>query len=106
MAVDNTQFSIAVHILVGVAKHQYVNTAQLAQSVNTNPVFIKRIVGTLAKSGLLVAARGRHGGNRLAQLQDVVNNPRGCKVLVSKGRLLKLAAKHQDLVPTDGNHSN
>ncbi len=36
------------------------------------------------------------------QLQDVVNNPRSCKVLVSVGRLLKLAAKHQDLVPTDG----
>ncbi len=34
------------------------------------------------------------------QLQDVVNIPRSCKVLVSKGRLLKLAAKHQDLVPT------
>ncbi len=42
----------------------------------------------------------------IAQLQDVVNNPRSCKVRVSKGRLLKLAAKHQDLVPTDGNHSN
>ncbi len=28
------------------------------------------------------------------------------RVLVLKGRLLKLAAKHQDLVPTDGNHSN
>ncbi len=40
------------------------------------------------------------------QLQDVVNKPTGCKVLVSKGRLLKLAAKHDDLVPIDGNHSN
>ena len=40
------------------------------------------------------------------QLQVVVNNPRSCKVLVSKGRLLKVAAKHQDLVPTDGNHRN
>ncbi len=36
------------------------------------------------------------------QLQDVVNIPRSCKVLVSKGGLLKLAAKHQDLGPTDG----
>ncbi len=40
------------------------------------------------------------------QIQDVVNNSRSCKVLVSKGRFLKLAAKHQDLVPTDGNESN
>ncbi len=28
-----------------------------------------------------------------SQLQDVVNNPKSCKVLVSKGRLWKLAAK-------------
>ncbi len=28
------------------------------------------------------------------------------KVLVSKGRMSKLAVKHEDLVPTDGNHSN
>ncbi len=34
------------------------------------------------------------------------NNPRSCNVLESKGRLLKFATKHQDLVPTDGNHSN
>ncbi len=40
------------------------------------------------------------------QLQDVLNDPRSCKVQVSKGRLLKHAVEHQDLVPTDGNHSN
>ncbi len=33
-------------------------------------------------------------------------NPRSCKVLVSKGGLLKHPAKHQDLVPTDGNDRN
>ncbi len=67
MAADNTQFSIAVHILVGIAKHEHVNTTQLAQSVNTNPIFIKRIVGKLAKSGLLLSSRGRNGGNCLAR---------------------------------------
>ena len=67
MAADNTQFSIAVHILVGVTKYEHVNTAQLAQSVNTNPIFIKRMVGKLAKSGLLIASRGRNGGNRLVR---------------------------------------
>ncbi len=67
MAADNTQFSIAVHILVGIAKHEHVNTAQLAQSVNTNPIFIKRIVGKLAKSGLLISSRGRNGGNCLVR---------------------------------------
>ncbi len=31
---------------------------------------------------------------------------RSCKVLVSMGRLFTLAAKHQDLAPTDGSHNN
>ncbi len=67
MAADNTQFSIAVHILVGITKYEHVNTSQLAQSVNTNPIFIKRIVGKLAKNGLLISSRGRNGGNCLAR---------------------------------------
>lgn len=67
MAADNTQFSIAVHVLVGIAKYKHVNTVQLAQSVNTNPIFIKRIVGKLAKNGLLISSRGRNGGNCLVR---------------------------------------
>lgn len=67
MASDNTQFSIAVHILVGIAKYAHVNTSQLAQSVNTNPIFVKRIVGKLAKNGLVLSARGRNGGNSLGR---------------------------------------
>ncbi len=39
------------------------------------------------------------------QLQDVLNNPKSCKLQVSMGRLMKLVAETQDLVPTDGNHS-
>ncbi|MFM2479591.1 Rrf2 family transcriptional regulator [Celerinatantimonas sp. MCCC 1A17872] len=67
MASDNTQFSIAVHILVGIAKYAHVNTSQLAQSVNTNPIFVKRIVGKLAKNGLVLSSRGRNGGNSLVR---------------------------------------
>ncbi|EKO3438860.1 Rrf2 family transcriptional regulator [Vibrio fluvialis] len=67
MAADNTQFSIAVHILVGITKYEHVNTSQLAQSVNTNPIFIKRIAGKLAKNGLLNSSRGRNGGNCLVR---------------------------------------
>lgn len=67
MASDNTQFSIAVHILVGIAKYAHVNTPQLAQSVNTNPIFVKRIVGKLAKNGLVLSSRGRNGGNSLVR---------------------------------------
>jgi len=64
---DNTQFSIAVHVLVGVARYGQVSSCDLAGSVNANPVFIKRIIGKLAKSGLVVSSRGRLGGNQLAR---------------------------------------
>ncbi len=40
------------------------------------------------------------------KLEGVWEEPRSYKVLVSMGRLLKHATEHQDLVPTDGNHSN
>ncbi|WP_051937195.1 Rrf2 family transcriptional regulator [Erwinia sp. 9145] len=73
VAVDNTQFSIAIHILVGSARYMHVNNAQLAQSVNANPIFIKRIVGKLVKSGLLVSSRGRNGGTSLAREADAIS---------------------------------
>lgn len=66
MAIDNTQFSIAVHVLTGVAKYGQVSSIKLAESVNANPIFIKRIVGILVKNGLLLSFRGRNGGNQLA----------------------------------------
>ncbi len=44
--------------------------------------------------------------NPRVELQDMLNNRRSYKVLVPKGRLMKLVAEHQDLVPTDGHLSN
>jgi hypothetical protein len=40
------------------------------------------------------------------ELQDVENNHRSCIEQVSKGKLMKLLADPQDLVPTVGNLSN
>lgn len=67
MSNSNTQFSIAVHILVGIAKYGKVNSSELAGSVNANPIFIKRILAKLSASGLISSSSGRNGGSVLAR---------------------------------------
>lgn len=67
MSNSNTQFSIAVHILVGIAKYGKVNSSELALSVNANPIFIKRILAKLSSSGLVSSSSGRNGGSVLAR---------------------------------------
>ncbi len=46
---------------------------------------------------------GRKRACHMTLLAETLEGWRNLQKLVSKGRLLKLAAKHQDLVPTDGN---
>ena len=64
----NTQFSIAVHILAGLAYRCDKNTtsAQLAMSVNTSPSFVRRTLAKLSKAGLVETATGKAGACWLA----------------------------------------
>jgi Rrf2 family protein len=59
----NTQFSIAVHLLAGLACHQErdVTSGELAGSVNTSPSFVRRILAKLSKAGLVETATGKAG---------------------------------------------
>jgi Rrf2 family protein len=66
----NTQFSIAVHLLVGVAcgcNEQGVTSGHLAESVNTSPSFVRRTLAKLSKSGLIETATGKAGACWLAK---------------------------------------
>lgn len=64
----NTRFSMAVHIMTALAYlAEKVSSDLLAQTVNTNPVVVRRILGDLSRAGLIVADRGKHGGFRLAR---------------------------------------
>lgn len=67
MASVNTQFSIAVHLMAGLAHREVMVTSEaLAGSVNTNAVFVKRILAKLSKAGLVRAFSGKSGGCVLA----------------------------------------
>jgi DNA-binding IscR family transcriptional regulator len=64
-----TRFAVATHILLLIATEQdmaAVTSARLADSVNTNPVVVRRICGRLIRAGLIHVRRGR-GGAQLAR---------------------------------------
>jgi Rrf2 family protein len=65
----NTQFSIAVHLLAGLACgcDQGITSGHLAQSVNTSPSFVRRILSRLSKAGLARTATGKAGACWLAR---------------------------------------
>ena len=60
---------MAVHILALLAKNQDANlkSDQIARSVNTNPVVIRRVLGQMSHAGLVISQTGAFGGTRLAK---------------------------------------
>lgn len=59
---------MAVHILTALAYlAEKVSSELLAQTVNTNPVVVRRILCDLNRAGLIHAERGKTGGFTLAR---------------------------------------
>lgn len=68
----NTRFAVAVHVLVALAYRAGfgdpgATSEELARSVTTNAVVVRRILGLLAKAKLVQGRGGRSGGYELAQ---------------------------------------
>ena len=66
----NVQFSIAVHILAGLAcgcDQKGVTSGHLAESVNTSPSFVRRTLAKLSKAGLVETTTGKAGACWLAR---------------------------------------
>jgi len=66
---NNVQFSIAVHIMAGLACRggKDIKSGDLAMSVNTSPSFVRRTVAKLSRAGLVKTATGKAGSCRLAK---------------------------------------
>ena len=72
----NSQFAIAVHILTVLAKAGEGNNVKsdyIAVSVRTNPVVIRRVLGDLNQSNLVISQTGASGGTRLAKCPNKIN---------------------------------
>ena len=68
MITGNSRFAVSVHILAYLAFRQgaAVPSAEIAGSVSTNPVVIRRLLSALVKARLVSAQKGANGGYALA----------------------------------------
>ena len=66
---STSRFAVAVHVLTLMAwsEDEPLKSEQIAVSVNTNPVVIRRMLCELAEDKLVVSHTGSTGGSRLAR---------------------------------------
>lgn len=74
---SNSRLTIATHILAWMAlvetgRADPVTSERIARSVNTNPVVIRRLLGALARKGLVKSHRGANAGWTLATSADAI----------------------------------
>ena len=73
---DSQRFPVAAHVLAYLAHKDAltaasaVSSSELAQSVATNPVVVRRVTAMLARAGLIGTRRGASGGAWLIQPAD------------------------------------
>lgn len=65
----NSRFAVAVHALAVIAWHADArhSSREIAGSVATNPVVIRRLLAQLSRAGIVESAHGAKGGFRLAR---------------------------------------
>ncbi|MFI5360414.1 MAG: Rrf2 family transcriptional regulator [Elusimicrobiota bacterium] len=65
----NSRFGVAVHVLalLALGADERRSSREIAGSVATNPVVIRRLLAQLARAGLVESAHGATGGFRLAR---------------------------------------
>ena len=73
----NSRLTIAIHILsymiaVGKKRPDPVTSDQIAASVATNPVVIRRMLGPLRREGIVISHRGAKAGWTLAKPADAI----------------------------------
>ncbi len=87
-----SRFTMAVHMLGLAALRQAegrVTSEEMARSINTNPVVVRRLLGHLCRAGLLEVRRGAGGGVWLSRppesitLRDVYEAVEAGEVLVA-----------------------
>ena len=66
---NNTQFSIAIHVMAALACgcDKNITSSALAASVNTSPSFVRRVLAKLSRAGLVETATGKAGKTWLAK---------------------------------------
>ena len=70
----SSRFAVAVHVLSLMAwsEDEPLKSEQVADSVNTNPVVIRRMLCELAQNKLVISQTGSMGGSRLARRAEEI----------------------------------
>jgi Rrf2 family protein len=71
----NSRFAVSLHILAYLVYRAgaAVPSAEIAESVDTNPVVIRRLLSALAKAHLVTAQKGVNGGFMLARPAEEIS---------------------------------
>lgn len=71
----NTQFSIAVHLMIalGFDNGRQATSSHLATSINTSPSFVRRILAKLSKANLVATTTGKSGFCSLAKKAEEIS---------------------------------
>lgn len=71
----NSRLAVAAHIVSVLAskRGEFVTSAHVAQSVNTNPVVIRRILAGLARAGIVASEKGKSGGSKLVKCPEEIS---------------------------------
>jgi Rrf2 family protein len=69
MSATSVQFTVAAHIMAALSffRGREIPSAELAESVNAEPTFVRKSLSKLSKAGLIVTTRGKNGASRLTR---------------------------------------
>jgi Rrf2 family protein len=71
----NSRLAVAAHIVAVLASREdeFVSSGEIAQSVNTNSVVIRRILSALTRRGIVVSEKGKAGGSKLVRCPSEIS---------------------------------
>ncbi len=71
----SSRLAVATHVLaaLALASGRPVSSEAIARSVNTNPAFVRRLLGALAGAGLTESQLGQGGGALLARPAETIS---------------------------------
>ena len=71
---NNTRFATVIHILTILAKNpgEWLSSDWIAESINTNPVIVRKELGAFQGQGWVVSRKGKDGGSMLHVSSDTI----------------------------------
>lgn len=89
---NNVRFATSIHILTLLAKYpdQWLSSESIAESININPVMVRKELSLLHKQDWVMSKKGKEGGSMLSQssceisMADVFKAVRNSNVLGKK----------------------